>query len=841
MSNPVATLSFSISKPGIPTLTRNTYTVIYFEQEDFFQYAVDQWDAAYTKFEPEGHGTRSYFFLPIKNAFLDSTYGSSTIPCFISSQSFPALGNAASGFLTSEFSVMPKIIVPSTCLVDNGSVDVEKYKAIKTDTSENLFNWELTDKDGGGKPADIFKEVGLGGFEGSQFLTVKSKTDTDENSSVTMVLDEPPDPKPTGFWTSGSANDLVVTGCFALMLNITPTRSGKSNPSAAAEKSWLVEMDFGDVNMKLQESGALTVNVGGEELGNTGVANLNDSQAKEGPPQMKNIAEGDAFLLLVYPVWNGVIVTNGVQDAKSTVNVSSVFVPKLKEAAIFQDTYSTKFDPLAPDQVLVGIGAGDTSVLVGFGDTLTVTATNCRADLAYVPCFFSHRLWFDEWFLTQKNTATVNYTYNVYPIWTKNGTAAEFLPVPEINAITKAGPTADTEFKLVQWRMQMPKPNRFGGQIFGSYLCIEEENKFPSKNDNGSFSLSFSGGTPGDPSPSTDWTDYIQSISVTIGFDGSSGSIVVDKYGFAGQTAEATQSVGAIRISMDSGAAGTVGGEIFAGFALGVTDQQSIDGANVTIPLAGQERKFEDMMFLLPPFFDGFILFEVLDYITRYAGIVADYTAAPAVLTTELTINQDVAAPIFDFKIGTSVKEGLKQVMENVRHTYVVRNGEIFFYELDPDTSVPKILGTDWGPSYPDTKIVQVEQNPNFDVIRNQIVAFSLREIPDGKGADPDLPLFPAFGLVSQTTEPEFPWMKAWLEPVNGIIPGQAELDKIVASMAEQSKAYIITGRTTIPGNASIVPYDKFGDLVISSVTHNIDFVSKSWTTDLEFISFPST
>ena len=142
MSNPTVTLGFDIPLPTVVT-EREAFTRVVYEQEKFFAYARGEFDAAYTVFDPSDKGETSFFFISIEDC-IESAYGVGEKPEFVSDQVFDeTLKFAPSGFLSigataGMNSVLPKIIIPSTLLVDNGSADVEKYKA-RTTAGENLL------------------------------------------------------------------------------------------------------------------------------------------------------------------------------------------------------------------------------------------------------------------------------------------------------------------------------------------------------------------------------------------------------------------------------------------------------------------------------------------------------------------------------------------------------------------------------------------------------------------------------------------------------------------------------------------------------------------------------
>lgn len=860
-TNPVVSIGTSITTPTEPGFVRASYARVVFQEQSFFTYAQGEWD--YDVFNPQGKGEHSFFFLPLGDTMM--YFVDDEVPDFISADAWNnSVSQAPSGFVTSVNSIMPKLMVPSDVLVDNGACPLcvgtmasriwySNQGSGDSPSFKTLFNWHY-----GSLPAQLTsygEAIQWSGSEGARYVTTKFKNDTNKETEAELVLLEPGtnevgEEPPDGPWNSDYGGDykLVGVGAFMLMLNVTPMRPAKANPRSASKNKWQITITLGSagdpsVEMVLQDTGALSVVVAGEEDGNITKCQLAESKAKEQCPQQQHIVDKQPYVLVVYPVWNGIIVSSGVQDARNLVSVSSQFCPKLKGASILSDTYSTPFDPKNPDEVLVGTGSGATDVKVDFTNALKVDAKNCLVDICYLPLFFTHRMWMDEWFLTESDVeGTVAYSYYVYPIWTKNGTDAAFNPDPEVLTKDKPGETENTEYKLVQWDLEMAEPSRWAGEIFGYYLRTEESRDYVVDNNNGSFALEWTRGTPGDPSPSTSWVDYITNVQSSIGLEGSSGSMTVDKFGIAGQEAVATQSIGALEVTVnDTSMPGTTPGKIFSGLGMGISDQQSADGAQWNIPMFGLEKKLEDIILINVPFFDGYLLYTVLNFLTRYGGIVADYSYAPHVHDDEyrLPSSEDVSSPAVDFKTGTTLLDALNQVMEWMLHWYVIRDGKIYFYELDPDDGLPinSVYSglTDWEPFYPFTKIQNVDQNPDFDDLRNELVVVAMQMVKEGKGSDiTDIPLMPRISTSSQTTVPTVPWSKPILQGLNGYMT-EAEMSEAIQRLKATSKRYFVTGRTTIPGNADIKPYDRWADYVITSVSHNVDLQSKTWTTDLEF------
>jgi len=842
MSNPVATIGNTIPTPSDPSVERKTFTSIVFQEQSFFVYGEGEFDPAYTTFDPTDLGQRFFIFVPLDKV-LDPYGDESGKPEFIGSSSWNStVSKAASGFVTGRYSIMPKMFIPSKILVDNGIITPKDAFGAFAEAGSDIeaFNWNAVTLNGAAVSVDeIVKYAQIGAYFGSQYVTARAKEDDDDANEFVMELEPPPQlgysaptPGPQG-WDTG--HDLVVDGAFVLLLNVVPSRPAGVDYENLQENPWNFKIEYGTVVMEMNSIGSMKVGYtsGADREENFATVNLAEGKTKEGPPQQEHIDDKTPYVIVVYPVWNGIIVMSGNQESREVINTSSTFIPMGKSRSVLLAPYSDGFDPASPAEVEVGVGSGATNAVPDFGDKMTITATNVRFELAYLPCFFSRSMWFDEWFVASDDVAgVVDFTYNVYPIWTANGTSAALGSVSPAKS-SYAGPVSDTSYWYVKWRMEMDDHDRYAGEILGSIFEIVEARDFPIKNGNGSFSLGWSGGTPGDPSSTADWRDYIQSLTVSVGIDGSSGSISVDKYGVAGQDAVAVQDIGAVTISM-AGGFGTVAGSIFQGLAMGVSENVTADGAAWEVPLVGLEKKMEDIALINVPFFDGETATTAIRFLTKYAGLRVNFAGAPSAGVDRLSVSEDVNVARFDWKSGTSVKSAMDDVMEDLQYNYVVRDGTVYIYELDA-SGLPVFSGPDREPGYTGVNIINEDQSPDFEVLRNEILVIGLEAVPEGTGTDiGNIPTFPRFEKRTTTTTPDVPWAKSVVRPLPGTLT-LAQISDIADRVQAMTKNYYILGRTTIPGNASIKPYDKWGSFIVYSVTHNIDFNAKTWTTDLEF------
>jgi len=828
MSNPVITFTNIINLPSDPSTVRKTYTMKAFDSIDFFLYNSGEDSSTY---DPTDMGQEFYIWSRVEDEVLLK-------PAFVTEGSWTSMKASPSGFITPNNSVMPKLIGPSILLVDNGikvatdgttnTAPRAKTYEISSTSWKDGFNWwslKVNDADVGGSWYKYFK---TGSNAGTQYVSAIAKKDGVGETKVEMTLLSPD----TTFEGDWDATNLVVGGAFSLALNLTGITPGKTGSvEGSSENQWSFVVSFGDVTMTFTNASTMNVNIAGDGVGgNDTLVNLAEGAAKESPPQVAHMGK-PPILINVYPCWNGIIVSSGHQDSPNTVRSAGTFCRKIKSASIQSDPYSTWFDPTNPDNVEVETDGGAT--VVDFGTQIDVVAKNCLFDIAYLPRFFIKSMALDGWFLFAIDTSESTYTYDLYTIYTKNNDSDWDIATPVPAASGFVGTAANTEYYYVPWSMSTTseKHKRHAGELFAYILETKEARTSTILNNNGSFDIEWTGGTPGETG-ATDWTKFIKSVSVTIDKDGSTGSMEIDKYGIAGQEAVATQRIGAVVLSA-TGGVGTVAGDIFYGLGMGIAESNVSGGATWTVPLIGLEKKMDDIALINPPFMDGETLSSAVDYLCRYSGIIYDMSYANS--SVVLSATEEVNSARFDWKSGTSVKTALDDVVEDVNHTYVVRDGKIFFYELGID-GLPITLGPDRSIGYVNTNIVAIDKTPDFDNLRNYVVAMSLQSVSDGKGTQTSTTTFPLIQARTKVTTPYIPWAKCLVQGYPGVLD-ESQLSVIADNLDKISSVYDETGRLTIPGNAGIKPFDRWGsNYAIKSVTHNVDLDSKTWTTDLEFM-----
>lgn len=889
-TNPWVWITTSIPDPPKPNVTRVLYSRFSFADFYASAYGISEFDNP--TFEPSENGNYSLMGLSLADTKYKYNWANKSMPAFLSEDKWDqGFNKNSSVFLTPRNSLMPKLLVPDTMMVDNGWLPVSGSSqsrffaktALQDGTDRWLFNWRINTFNGNAPSAsEVAVMQSIHGSEELKMIQMKPIMSFDTDVTYQLELPSIPTSRlPTGFWRSGTDGQLVGNGAMTLLVFVTPLNQKEVAASDIVAKRWAVVIDIGDeIELQLLDGDSLAVTISSQSASTTeqpSKVQLAMSRAVGNLPQVNDLQDGKIpYVITIYPVWNGIVVQSGVQDTKGNLtNVMSQFVPKQKGASVMDPEYITpdEFDYTDPPSAPWWFVQAPSKVIVDFGDSVIVEGTNCALELAYIPCFFWFRSIWDTWLLRNKNDSNTTYSFHAYPIWTNNGHTPISFGFYITNSFSpdREGIVANTEFMRIRWYMGPKdydtstslKPSRYAWEIFGFLLRVEEERTYVVDTDNGSFALNW---TPagqanaGDyANPSSYWPDYITNVTVNIGLDGTSGGITVDKYGLVGQNAEAIQRVGAIAVGF-TGGTGTLGGTIygnestrrlpyqstnvggvFRGIGMGIGESKSSDGTTWTIPLVGLEKKMQEIVLIDAPFFDGWLVRDAIDFLCRYGGINYSFQYAPvgASRSTKLPSSQNIDVSIFDFKTGTPVIEALNSIVEQgTNMDFVIRDGYVFFYDLDNTTSYPTMLGPNWKGYYPDVKVFSDDQMPDFQDLRNEIVVVGFEAVSMGNDTDIRIPSSPRFSIKSNTTKPKIPWSRQILEPISGTVTDSI-INARVNQIKTDSKRYELSGSVTIPGNARIRPYDQWGNKIIVGVSHSLDTSTKVWTTSLELARGP--
>lgn len=819
--------------------------------------------------------------------------------------------HSPSGFIDKSIGVlMPKLLIPSKLLVDNGleiGSDDSQFGELR-----GAFNWAVSEIDGEGvafSGIENLKYLNTQGGEDSKFVNVIYKDDTNGNSRIKLHCAINQDRASTDLAPFAEVPDsLVGHGACMILFTVEPINASANVIDAAPGnyEGWSVKIDFptGELTLTLSDTGSLLVDINGK----TTKANLQASTSKEQPPQYQWLASDKPYCLVIIPVWDGVIISDGIQDADDG-SIKSQYCIKNKDAHVADNIYfGDPFNPIQdlgsseslwpPDgsgDPLTGgsIDAGGTSptdlyfkvsssvggenaTAVDFGTDLTagvdVEFKGCKGSIAYLPLFFCPTVKYDQYYQTSTDTDTFRYWEWVYPIWTDNKSSFNMIEYNIDSTYTNPQIAEDTIVGRINYSGQVSDttfPERFGGEVFGQYFQNDENQLISLAADDGNYPLnSFwtaTDGNIGDTSLLSGWKNYIESLNVSINLDGSSGSISVDKFGCAGQRSVVDQNIGSLQLIAYGGypldltqqwsdisspsdfdkQSGT-DNILFTGLGMGAGTSESDSGATFTIPLEGRYKKLEDIILINAPFFDGYNIIDVLQYLCKYGGVSFDpstqFHGNPTVLTTPSLSSTLISSPLINFQTGTSVRDALTQFCElEALNYYIKRDGKIHFYELGQD-GLPTTPGYDWGDFYGAIgytfKMNSRDNTPDFADLRNKILGVAQKSVNASGNDIKDVPLFPTLALIDNVTVPAFPWQRYGMYPLNGVLEPSQVVSYLTTKAKLLASRYLLSGNISLPvGNPYIEPYDQWtienDTYIVEGVSHSMDFNSKTWTTSV--------
>jgi len=331
--------------------------------------------------------------------------------------------------------------------------------------------------------------------------------------------------------------------------------------------------------------------------------------------------------------------------------------------------------------------------------------------------------------------------------------------------------------------------------------------------------------------------ERIQRVDVSRSLDGSSGTLIWDRYGPEGLVDRPRQNAGAITIAVNGGV-NTVSGTIFTGLAVGNAEQDTTSDNTIQISLFGREHKLQDqggLKLLNVPYFDGFDHRQVIQYLADYGGVPFLNLSQPYKLPSGLST---VQAPIIDFKSGTPVWDAISEVCKHASClAYFDRLGYLRYIETARSTNI------NW--EYPSARVLSYNDNPDFSSVRNAVVVSALvmeGPIPiefdffNTQGVADQLTKFakPVLSLIRVSTTPVFSWDKMMFFPIPGVFRSMGEFNKSVLQIIKGVARPRSAGQVSIPGNAQIELLDRFNsNWIVTSVAHTADTQSKNFLTNL--------
>jgi len=385
---------------------------------------------------------------------------------------------------------------------------------------------------------------------------------------------------------------------------------------------------------------------------------------------------------------------------------------------------------------------------------------------------------------------------------------------------------------------------RAGPELWGYILRTKETRSPRMDRSNGAFSISGGGGAaPG----LGDWDNYIQRINITIGLDGSSGSVALDKYAFADQTDYPPQDIGALTIDMHGGDSPiynpVANRRIFSGLAIGVADSTSGASDSWTVQLFGMERKLDDVKLINAPFWDGDKVGDVADYLAWYSGMNISFEHGNR--NIPLPKSWDLENPFVNFSLGTSVIEAFRQIAEWSMHYFIIQKDGVGYFYLKDGTGLPKVVtqGTSTLHTYEEKVALNRDNTPIFDSVYNTYASLGVSPgASTGQRSPNGFTLLPDVIFEKKQSTPPLPWSKVFVWTSPGLLPTkklleQHNINKLVG------RTYMNAGSISIPGNSTVELFDRLTiddkTWYVYEYSHDVDFQSKTWTTNLSIANIP--
>lgn len=800
MDNPTVTIGSDIFVPSPPNWVRTSFTRIQYSQ--LSTYVTD---TSFSDLYLSGIGGTFYQ----DTLFFDTLDDhAEKVPAFVTSDWYWINGGAelSSGILTPQNSIMPRPIVPSQKVVDNGFMNAPS-------TDSGNFNWEHNSMLG------IDDSCWTAGTKDTKSVVYRTTAGTLHPYGVNIPNIDEVDEK---FCLGG--------GAFQVVINIKP--ENPSTDRVSDSKLGSISLTLGDLELKLDVNGNLVASIDSSSIS----LSLPDATGSQVLPQSQ-LKGYNFYVISVYPCWNGVCVQSGIQTSPNMITVGG-YVPKKQGAGFFDyaPTYTVgksklTFDPRNPKEIKVKSPEEVTVTLGGKEGILEIERENCTVSLAFAPLFFLKSTKFCHAIRGSIGVDGYTYTYKGYPIWTDNGSSYTF----DLNNTTfidtniEAGSTNSNIFKMVgEIKTAETNYQRKCAEVLGMIIEMKEEISQPHPNSKGEHPLG-------------SHEDYIKSVSSSYSLDASSGSFVVDMYSFSGKTYTSfTQGVGAITASV-VGWEGLVGGggRILTGYSWTGNEIKSTSGYDVELVVRGVESRLDDVSLINPPIMDGYQFSECATYICQAAGVSFDLASSNDV---QLAISTDINSVIYNWSTGITCKSALEQICKDTANRWFPYDGKIIFYALD-EVGAPKNYTSNTF-SLMGKGIQQYDARPDFDNIRNQCLLIAMEKPPTGKGKTfpEDWPVIPITSLKKQDTDPFIPWQRAICYTFPGFTV-QEELDNMAENIMRSTIKYELFGSVTIPGKI-VAPLDKVslddtGSSVlytVVSVKHNVNLEAKAWTTSLELM-----
>lgn len=701
-------------------------------------------------------------------------------------------------------------------------------------------------------------------------------------------------------------------GVFALLLDFTSydkDETGK-NPCEAIFKFYISELSKHNFNylpdyieFRASPDGDVVVKINKDSVA-SGTLSFNNLGQKI--LQVKSEDLKGRNVIFFYPLMNsllvtGDLVTDPTQSSKYIICKKHQDLNILNETQPALNAFPAKHKKGGTNCVQLR----SKDIYVNIGDRVEATFKNCCANFAFVPLRFCPVVEFSYFYRMSGEQTSTNDGLNGmrdYFCLEIGGKNTNYIGLKNTYTSRKIYYDADTQTSVfrVDFRFHtgliygkvshydnlgikvLPKGtlqvNAF--EIFGLIHITKLTGSMTQVlNEDGDFERDFSSnivssilpGYIGVSPTDTDLMRFVTNVNISHGFDGTTGSMTLDKYLMMDLSKNPEQAIGALtlnaRNSFYSGNSGfnpngqytAPVGQIFKGYAMEIQDQISEGNSQLTVKLVGIQKKLEDMKLVNCPFWDGDQVFEngadgVLNYMISYSGCNLRYVpafsnGAGEVSSIILPRSWDWQAPSTNFVLGTPVLDALKEIAKKINHQFVIQpDGCGYFYYMDQYGCPTWVKNGGIVKTYHESEIISMDITPYLENKYNTFLTLGMLVknnsnkgdiVPDGE--KPGMKF-----TQSRIGTGDYPWSRIITNSEPGLVTIK-ELEKFHRTNVRFGKSSIFTGSITVPGWYGFYLFDKIRinsdttssmTFYITGITHNINLQTKEWITNLSVAQF---
>lgn len=681
------------------------------------------------------------------------------------------------------------------------------------------------------------------------------------------------------------------TGVFALLLDFTSWEDDETgkNPCYASFKFYTESSSnsFSSTNgdyieLKANPTGEVSVSI---NKSNTVAGPLNFSQMGQ---KILHVNSNDLLnknVIFFYSLMNSLIVTgdlvtNPKQTSKSLICKKNKDLDILNETEPALNCFPAEHKKGKADSIKLT----SKNVYVNFGNRVQATFNNCIGNFALAALRFCPVVSFSYFFKMSGQQTDTNVSENGgtedYYCLEVGGKNFGYKGLNKKYRSKKVYYDEDTqtsifrvdfEFRADDTELQL---NAF--ELFGIIHVTKYTGKLTDVlNGDGNFSTDFQVNVNnklsvyrGEETSGTKWEDYITNISISHGLDGTSGSLTLDKYMMMDISGTPTQAIGALTLVAKNGFYDlnevapttsnlyyeTIPGQIFKGYAMEIQNQVSEGNSQLTVKLAGIQKKLSDMKLVNCPFWDGDQVFEngmdgVLNYMKSYSGCKLKYvpdfsSGAGLVSNIILPRSWDWQAPSTNFVLGTPVLDALKEIAKKINHQFIIQpDGCGYFYYMDEYGCPTWVKNGPIVRSYKESDIISMDIAPYLENRYNTFLTLGLLVKNDTESTqlvtDGEMP-----GMKFTQADigvGDYPWSRIITISEPGLVTIK-DLEKFHKTNVRFGQSLIYTGTITVPGWYGFHIFDKIkvGTIVfyITGINHSIDLQQKEWITQLSVAQF---